>query len=147
MSTRKQFGPKGWTPEQLGSLAGKTYVITGANAGAGFEATRVFLSKAAKVVMMNRNADKSTAAIATLKQEFGNDADVTFVRMDLAVLGSVREAAEEELESEKLYGPTKRTEMVGPVGECPLDNCALDQEQATKLWTLSEQKTSLSWSP
>lgn len=98
MTTKKNFGPKGWTPERLGSLAGKTYVITGANAGAGFEATRVFLSKGAKVVMMNRNADKSTAAIATLKQEFGSDADVTFVCMDLAVLDSVREAAAEVLE-------------------------------------------------
>jgi len=50
------------------------------------------------VVMMNRNADKSSAAIATLKQEFGSDADVTFVRMDLAVLDSVRKAAAELLE-------------------------------------------------
>ncbi len=98
MTTKKNFGPKGWTPERLGSLAGKTYVITGANAGAGFEATRVFLSKGAKVVMMNRNAEKSTAAIATLKQEFGTDTDVTFVHMDLAVLDSVREAAAEVLE-------------------------------------------------
>ena len=97
MTAKNTFGPKGWTPEQLGSLAGKTYVITGANAGAGFEATRVFLSKGAKVVMMNRNADKSIAAIATLKQEFGSDAEVTFVRMDLAVLDSVREAAAEIL--------------------------------------------------
>ncbi|MEL6930450.1 MAG: SDR family oxidoreductase [Cyanobacteria bacterium J06600_6] len=98
MNTKKNFGLKGWTPERLGFLIGKTYVITGANAGAGFEATRVFLSKGAKVVMMNRNADKSTAAIATLKQEFGSDADVTFMRMDLAVLDSVREAAAEVLE-------------------------------------------------
>ena len=98
MTTKRSFGPKGWTPEHLGSLAGKTYVITGANAGTGFEATRVFLSKGASVVMMNRNADKSTAAIETLKQEFGSDADVTFVRMDLAVLDSVREAAAEVME-------------------------------------------------
>lgn len=98
MTTKSQFGAKGWTPDQLGSLAGKTYVITGANAGAGFEATRVFLSKGAKVVMMNRNAGKSTAAIAILKQEFGSEADVTFVRMDLAVLDSVREAAAEVIE-------------------------------------------------
>lgn len=98
MTTKIKFGPKGWTPERLGSLAGKTYVITGANSGTGFEATRVFLSKGARVVMMNRSADKSTAAITTLKQEFGSDADVTFVRMDLAVLDSVREAAEEVLE-------------------------------------------------
>ena len=275
----------------------------------------MFLSKGAKVVMMNRNADKSTAAIATLKQEFGGDADVTLVRMDLAVLDSVREAAaevmekvphidalicnaaiaqvakqeitvdgfesqlgvnhfghfllcgllferiegsegrivvvgsnaykmglkriqfedlnfdknytawnsyaqsklaqmmfayelqrriqaadksvqvqvchpgasrtnllmdtaspfnrivwsitsrviaqsaekgswpevmcatEEEVESKKLYGPTRRSQTVGPVGECPLDEVALNQEMAAKLWTLSEQKTSLSWSP
>jgi len=36
-----QFGPKGWTPERLNSLAGKTFVITGANAGAGFKASRI----------------------------------------------------------------------------------------------------------
>jgi NAD(P)-dependent dehydrogenase (short-subunit alcohol dehydrogenase family) len=314
MTNKKQFGPKGWTPERLGSLAGRTYVITGANTGAGFEATRVFLSKGAKVVMMNRNADKSSAAIVALKQEYSSEADVTFVRMDLAVLDSVREAAAEVIEkvpridalicnaaiaqvakqeitvggfesqlgvnhfghfllcgllferieesegrivvvgsgaykmglkkiqfedlnfdrkytawnsyaqsklaqmmfayelqrriraagrsaqvqvchpgasrtnllkdtasrfnkivwaissriiaqsAEKgswpevmcateaglkpatLYGPTNRSEMVGPIDECPLDKCALDQEMAAKLWTLSERKTSLSWS-
>lgn len=97
MNTERKLGSKGWTPEYLGSLAGKTYVITGANAGAGFEAARVFLSKGAKVVMLNRNADKSNAAIATLKQEFGNAADVSFIRMDLAVLDSVREAAAEAM--------------------------------------------------
>ena len=99
MTTEKTFGPKGWTPERLGSLAGKTYLITGANAGAGFEATRILLSKGAKVVMLNRNAEKSSAAIATLKQEFGADADVSFVRMDLAELASVREAAAEVLKT------------------------------------------------
>lgn len=98
MTTEKQFGADGWTPERLGSLASKTYIITGANSGTGFEASRVFLSKGATVVMMNRNPDKSAAAIATLKEEFGNDADVMFVRMDLAVLDSVREAAAEIIE-------------------------------------------------
>ncbi|SPH18279.1 Ribitol 2-dehydrogenase [Defluviimonas aquaemixtae] len=92
-----QFGPKGWTPERLGSLAGKTYVITGANAGAGFEASRILLSKGAKVVMLNRSPEKSTAAVETLKKEFGPDADVSFVRMDLAELASVRDAAAEVL--------------------------------------------------
>ena len=89
------FGPEGWTPERLGSLAGKTYVITGANAGAGFQASRTFLSKGAKVVMLNRSAEKSTAAVKYLKAEFGAEADVSFVRMDLSDLASVRTAAEE----------------------------------------------------
>ena len=92
-----QFGPAGWTPERLGSLAGKTVVITGANAGAGFQAARILLSKGAKVVMLNRSAEKSTAAVASLKAELSPDADVSFVRMDLAELASVREAASEVL--------------------------------------------------
>lgn len=86
---------QGWTPDQINSLAGKTYLITGANSGAGFEATRLLLTKGAKVVMLNRNLEKSSTAIAKLQKEFGHDADVSFVRMDLAVLDSVRKAAAE----------------------------------------------------
>ncbi len=93
------FGPKGWTPERLGSLAGKTFVITGANSGAGFQAARTLLAKNANVVMLNRSSDKSQAAIAELKTEFGSDAEVGFIRMDLASLASVRDAAVEVLAS------------------------------------------------
>lgn len=99
MKSKNQFGPKGWTPELLGSLEGKTYLITGANAGAGFEASRILLSKGAKVVMLNRNIEKSKAAIASLKKDFGDNADVSFVQLDLAELSSVRKAAADVLES------------------------------------------------
>ncbi|MBU2963449.1 SDR family oxidoreductase [Citreicella sp. C3M06] len=91
------FGPKGWTPERLGPQAGKTYLITGANAGAGFQAARILLSKGARIVMLNRSAERSTAAIAKLKQDFGAGAEVSFVRMDLSDLASVRAAATELL--------------------------------------------------
>jgi len=94
-----QLVPNGWTPERLSSLAGQTYAITGANAGAGFEASRILLSKGAKVVMLNRNAEKSAAAIGHLKEEFGAGAEVSFVRMDLAELASVHDAAEEVLKT------------------------------------------------
>ncbi|MBY5948348.1 SDR family oxidoreductase [Photobacterium rosenbergii] len=97
--TTKLFGTKGWTPERIGSLNGKTYVITGANSGAGFEASRILLSKGAKVVMMNRNPAKSAAAIEQLKQDLGDHIDVRFVQMDLAELTSVRQAADELLGS------------------------------------------------
>ncbi len=93
------FGSKGWTPERLGDLSGNTYIITGANAGAGFQAARILLKKNAKVVMLNRSAEKSEAAIAELKQEFGGQADVSFIRMDLSDLDSVREAADEVLKT------------------------------------------------
>ena len=93
------FGPDGWTPERLGLLANKTYLITGANSGAGFEASRILLSRGARVVMLNRNAEKSATAIDKLKQEFGGGCDVSYVVMDLAILASVRRAATEILKS------------------------------------------------
>ncbi|PPB82602.1 NAD(P)-dependent dehydrogenase (short-subunit alcohol dehydrogenase family) [Albidovulum inexpectatum] len=91
------FGPAGWTPERLGDLSGKTYVITGANSGTGFQATRILLSKGARVVMLNRSPGKSQVAIEALKKEFGDRADIAFIRMDLASLASVRAAAQEVL--------------------------------------------------
>ncbi|WP_434055357.1 MAG: SDR family oxidoreductase [Roseibium sp.] len=100
MSNKTPFGPEGWMPARIGDLTGKTYIITGANGGAGFEAARILISKGARVVMMNRSAERSTAAVETLKKEFGPDTNVSFVRMDLAEMASVREAAADLLESE-----------------------------------------------
>lgn len=97
MTTKNQFGSKGWTPELIGSIAGKTYVITGANTGAGFQASRILLAKGAKVVMLNRNPSKSEVAIKKLKQELGNQIEVSFITIDLAELASVRKAATEVL--------------------------------------------------
>ncbi|SOH94326.1 NAD(P)-dependent dehydrogenase, short-chain alcohol dehydrogenase family [Monaibacterium marinum] len=94
-----QFGPQGWTPERLTDLTGKTYLITGANAGTGFQAARILLTKGAKVVMLNRSTQKSKDAVKTLKDEFGMAADVSFIRMDLADLSSVRGAASEVLQT------------------------------------------------
>lgn len=95
----KEFGKQGWTPKRLGNLSGKTYLITGANAGAGFEATKILLSKGAEVVMLNRNEKKSTKAINELKDQFGANAKVSFIKMDLAELASVRNAAQEVIKT------------------------------------------------
>ena len=95
----EDFGKKGWTPERLGSLQGKTYLITGANTGAGFEASRILLSKGAEVVMLNRNEIKSNKAMEDLKEQLGADTKVSFIKMDLAELTSVRNAASEVINS------------------------------------------------
>jgi NAD(P)-dependent dehydrogenase (short-subunit alcohol dehydrogenase family) len=94
----KEFGKQGWTPDRIGSLKGKTYVITGTTSGTGFEAARILLSKGAKVVMLNRNPNKTEDTITTLKQELGNDIDVTNISMDLSEQASVKKAAQEVLE-------------------------------------------------
>ena len=54
--TTNQFGKKGWTPDRIENLNGKTYVITGTTSGTGFEAAKILLSRGAKVVMLNRNS-------------------------------------------------------------------------------------------
>jgi NAD(P)-dependent dehydrogenase (short-subunit alcohol dehydrogenase family) len=64
-----QFGKNGWTPERIGSLKGKTFLITGASSGTGFEAAKILASKNAKVVMLNRNPQKSDDCIAAIKKK------------------------------------------------------------------------------
>ena len=56
-------------------------------------------------------------------------------------------ATEDGLEAARLFGPTRRADTVGPVGECALEPLALDEAVAARLWTVSEQKTALTWSP
>lgn len=95
----KTFGSKGWTPERISSLKGKTFLITGTTSGTGFEAAKILLSKGAKVVMLNRNPQKAQDTIASLKQELGNNIDVSNIRIDLGEQASVKKAAEEVLKT------------------------------------------------
>lgn len=94
-----QFGKKGWTPNRIGDLSGKIYVITGTTSGTGFEAAKILLSKGAKVVMLNRNPKKSTNTIARLKQELRNNINVASIVMDLSIQDSVKKAAEEVIKT------------------------------------------------
>ena len=97
MHTNK-FGKKGWTPDRIKDLSGKTFVITGTTSGTGFEAARILLSKGAKVVMLNRNPKKAADTTSQLKQLLGNNIDVISIQMDLAEQASVKNAAAEVLE-------------------------------------------------
>lgn len=89
-----KFGKKGWTPDRIGDLNGKVFIVTGTTSGTGFEAAKILLSKGAKVVMLNRNPKKAEDTIALLKQELGNDIDVINIQMDLSKQVSVKKAAE-----------------------------------------------------
>lgn len=94
-----QFGKKGWTPDRIENLKGKTFVITGTTSGTGFEAAKILLSKEAKIIMLNRNPQKSANVINILKQELGNQIDVSSIVMDLSIQASVKRAAEEVLKT------------------------------------------------
>ena len=97
--SKNQFGEKGWTPDRIGNLEGKTYVITGTTSGTGFEAAKILLSKNARVVMLNRNPKKSQDTTALLKQELGDNIKVSTIQMDLSEQSSVKNAAKEVLNS------------------------------------------------
>ena len=82
-----------WKPSQLHDLTGKTYVITGANSGLGFEASKMLVAKGANLVMLCRSIDRSESARQTLAQ--GAKGSVDLIQIDLSDLSSVRRAAEE----------------------------------------------------
>lgn len=94
---KNQFGKNGWTPERIENLRGKTFLITGATSGTGFEATKILASKGAKVVMLNRNPKKSEDVISVIKNELGSNVDVSYIVMDLSSQASVKKAAAEVL--------------------------------------------------
>jgi len=83
----------GWDPRALPSLAGRSYVVTGGNAGIGYFASEQLAAAGARVVIAARSPEKAALAIAAIRERVA-DAEVAHVRLDLTSLASVREAAE-----------------------------------------------------
>jgi NAD(P)-dependent dehydrogenase (short-subunit alcohol dehydrogenase family) len=94
-----------WTEADVPVQRGRTAVITGANTGLGFETARVLAARGAQVVLACRNAGQAKEAVARIlssRPDSAPPADVQVVRLDLASLASVREAADE---IGSAYGP------------------------------------------
>ncbi len=69
---------------------GRLVVITGATSGVGFHTARKYASMGARVLMINRNEDKSERVRKELSDEFG--ASVDYIIADLAVLADIQRA-------------------------------------------------------
>jgi NAD(P)-dependent dehydrogenase (short-subunit alcohol dehydrogenase family) len=82
----------GWTEDQMPDLSGKTFVVTGANSGIGYEAARALASKRATVVLACRNLEKGQAAVGAIRTQTP-DAKLALERLDLGDLASVRSFA------------------------------------------------------
>lgn len=118
----------GWTPERINSLQGKTYVITGANAGIGYEAAKIFLKRGAKVVMLNRNEQKTKKSITQLKKELGSNIDVSYIIMDLESLASVRKAAIEVIENIPTFDVFICNAAVGQLARQEISNDGFEKQ-------------------
>jgi NAD(P)-dependent dehydrogenase (short-subunit alcohol dehydrogenase family) len=81
-------------------LAGKTYVVTGANSGIGLVTTRELARRGGRVILACRTRDKTEPVIADIRRDTGSD-QLEFVALDLGDLASVRRCAEELLAKDR----------------------------------------------
>ena len=88
MST-PQGDPLGWTAADIPSLVGRSFIVTGANSGLGYQTSLALARKGAHVVLAVRDLEKGAAAVATIK-EADAEANVEARHLDLADLDSVR---------------------------------------------------------
>ncbi len=80
---------RGWAADDAPEQAGRTFLITGANTGLGFQAARVLARRHADVVLACRNAERGQRALDAIRAETP-DARLELVLLDLADLASVR---------------------------------------------------------
>ena len=90
-----------FTAADVPDQSGRTILVTGANTGLGFEASKVLAERGARVLLGCRSDEKAQRAMAEIEAEVP-DADLEFVPLDQADLASVRRAAEQVQDEDRL---------------------------------------------
>ncbi len=81
-------GTMGWNITDIPDLTGRTFLVTGANSGLGFETAKALAGAGGQVVLAGRSSAKLSEAQAQIPQ------DTLALELDLADLASVHKAAE-----------------------------------------------------
>ncbi|MFT5686757.1 MAG: NAD(P)-dependent dehydrogenase (short-subunit alcohol dehydrogenase family), partial [Myxococcota bacterium] len=92
-----------FTDADVADQSGKTFFITGANTGLGFETAKVLAAKGARVLLGCRTRSKAEDAVAKIRAE-SPDADLEIIDIDLGDLATVRAAAARVAEEPRLDG-------------------------------------------
>ncbi|KAI1459609.1 NAD(P)-binding protein [Annulohypoxylon moriforme] len=98
------YPPKpAFTENDLPSLYGKVYIVTGANSGLGKELSRILYEKGARVYVAARSEEKATEAINDIQKtaSSSNHGELIFLSLDLADLTTIKASAEKFLSREK----------------------------------------------
>jgi len=93
--------PQGFTASDVPDQTGRTFLVTGANSGIGFEASLVLARAGARVLLGCRDHGRARDAVDRIRRRVG-DADLAVVPLDQASLASVEEAAEQVREEPRL---------------------------------------------
>ncbi|MFQ3320152.1 MAG: NAD(P)-dependent dehydrogenase (short-subunit alcohol dehydrogenase family) [Natronomonas sp.] len=78
-----------WNHEDMPDQSGRTIIVTGANSGLGYEATKAFAREGAHVVMACRSLDSAHTARDEIREAV-DGASLEVMELDLADLSSVR---------------------------------------------------------
>lgn len=101
----------------MDDLAGRTYVVTGANTGIGRVTAHALAARGAAVILACRSAEKTAPVVAAIQDATGNAA-VTFHALDLASLEDVRRSAAQLLaRGAPLHGLVNNAGLAGARGE------------------------------
>ncbi|KAF3911889.1 hypothetical protein ABW21_db0200373 [Orbilia brochopaga] len=94
----------GFTPESLPDLSGRVYIVTGGNAGLGFETAKALALKNAKVYIGARSETKASTAISTIQSALppASSASIHYLLIDHMDLATVVTAAQTFLSAEPL---------------------------------------------
>jgi NAD(P)-dependent dehydrogenase (short-subunit alcohol dehydrogenase family) len=83
---------RGFSADDVGMQTGRRVLVTGANAGIGFEVTKVLAARGAHVVLACRDEDKAEVAMNRIWADVPQ-AELSFQPLDLADIDQLREAA------------------------------------------------------
>ncbi|MDR6237180.1 oxidoreductase [Aureibacter tunicatorum] len=89
------MGNKKWDTSLMPDLSGKVAVITGGNAGLGYEISLQLAKRNAEIVIACRTESKGFDAIKRIEGAIGRKIEAEVIRLDLSDFDSVRAFAEE----------------------------------------------------
>ncbi|RMR07882.1 oxidoreductase [Pseudomonas syringae group genomosp. 7] len=104
---------KGFTETDVPEQSGKCFVVTGANAGVGFETARVLAARGARVLLGCRAEERAKEAITRI-QRLTPNANLEWLPLDLGDIEAVRAAAGKASEEPRIDALINNAGIMNP---------------------------------
>src|SRR5438876_10367412 len=104
---------KGFTEADVPNQTEKSVIVTGANAGVGFQIARLLAARGARVLLGCREQTRAQDAIARIKRTTPN-AGLVWLPLDLGYLDSVRTAAKIAAKEPRIDALNNKAAIMNP---------------------------------